>query len=179
MRLSSLAAFSSVCVLSGTALLLARKEDLPVVDQVDLTRYSGKWFEIARLPASFENKCTGDVTATYSLKPGGLVEVQNGCRKANGKITETAGTARPRDKKGPNSKLKVTFFWPFSGDYWILDLDQDYQWALVGTPDRKYLWILSRTPQLNSDIYERLLSRASTLGFDTSRVQKTPQSSAN
>jgi apolipoprotein D and lipocalin family protein len=179
MRLSSLAAFSSVCLASGTALLLANKRELPVVDNVDLTRYSGKWFEIARLPASFERKCTGDVTATYALKPEGTIEVRNACRQANGKMTESTGTARLRDKAGPNSKLKVTFFWPFSGDYWILDLDQDYQWALVGTPDRKYLWILSRTPGINADVYGRLIARAKSLGFDISRMQRTQQAAAN
>jgi len=179
MRLSSLAAISSVCLASGTALSLAGKRELPVVDNVDLTRYSGKWFEIARLPASFERKCVSDVTATYALKPDGAIEVRNACRQANGKMTESTGTARLRDKNGPNSKLKVTFFWPLSGDYWIIDLDHDYQWALVGTPDRKYLWILSRTPELSADVYARLLARAKSLGFDISRVQRTQQAAAH
>lgn len=176
MTRSGLALFSSVCVFSGAALLLSAKEaDLPVVPGVDLNRYQGKWFEIARLPTSFQRKCAGDVTATYTLQPDGKVGVLNTCKKRDGKLTEAKGTARLQDKKGSTAKLRVTFFWPFSGEYWIIDLDSEYTWAMVGTPNREYLWILSRTPELPAKTYNRLLARAKFLGFDTGRVRKTSQ----
>ena len=158
--------------------MLWAKEDPPlaVVPHVDLTRYQGKWYEIARLPFRFEKDCAGDVTAQYERKPDGSIEVVNTCRKEDGSLKRSKGTAQLRDKSGPNSQLKVTFFWPFSGDYWILDLNEEYRWALVGAPNRKYLWVLSRTPQLPAHIYEQLLSKARTLGFDAAKMTRTRQS---
>jgi apolipoprotein D and lipocalin family protein len=177
MRASSLALFSSACIITGTVLLWARGDPpLAVVPDVDLSRYQGKWYEIARLPFRFEKDCAGDVTAQYEQKPDGGIEVINMCRKEDGSLKQSKGVARLRDKNGPNSKLKVQFFWPFSGDYWILDLDPDYRWALVGVPGRKYLWVLSRTPKLPANVYERLLSKAQELGFDVKRVIRTKQS---
>jgi apolipoprotein D and lipocalin family protein len=121
---------------------------LQVVPSVDLKRYQGVWHEVARLPNRFQNKCARDTTATYTLRPDGKVEVLNQCREASGKISSAKGTAKLADKNGPASKLRVTFFWPFYGNYWIIDLDPDYQWAVIGEPGRKYFWILSRTPIL-------------------------------
>lgn len=146
---------------------------LPVVPSVDLNRYAGRWYEVARLPFRFEKNCVSDVTAQYALRPDGTVEVLNSCKQIDGKVKESKGTAKPADKKGPNSKLKVTFFWPFAGDYWILDLDPQYQWSLVGAPNRKYLWILSRSTNLDAKIYEQIGEKAKSLGFDTTQLIRT------
>ena len=149
---------------------------LDVVPQVDLNRYAGKWYEIARLPNRFQRDCVGGTTATYTLRPDGKITVLNECRTDNGRVKSAKGTARIADPKGPNSKLNVTFFWPFSGNYWIIDLDPQYRWAVVGEPSRKYLWVLSRTPQLDPELYEDILKRAQRQGFDTAKLLKTPQS---
>lgn len=176
MRLSTLTLFSSACIVSGAALAFHKQNDsLPVVPDVDLAKHQGKWFEIARLPARFERNCAGDVTAEYTLKREGEVQVVNACREANGRRRKAKGIARLQDANGPNSKLKVRFFWPFYGKYWILDLDRQYQRALVGTPDRRYLWVLSRSPHMPTDTYTRILAKARELGFDISRVQRTKQ----
>lgn len=175
MRLSPWVLFSSGCLLSGMALLAAgKKSSLPVAPGVELTRYQGKWYEVARLPNRFQRSCRSDVTAEYTLQQNGSIKVVNRCRDAKGQIKQVKGTARPATN-GPQTKLKVTFFWPFSGDYWILDLDTDYRWALVGTPDRKYLWVLSRTPALEERIYTSILHKAQELGFDTGAVIRTCQ----
>ena len=121
---------------------------LTTVDHVDLQRYVGKWYEIARYPNRFQRKCQSDTTATYTLREDGKVQVANACREKDGTMTTANGTAKVVDPK-TNAKLKVTFFWPFYGDYWILGLGPDYQYAIVGEPDRKYLWILSRTPAMD------------------------------
>ena len=145
-----------------------------VVPSVELARYAGRWYEIARLPNSFQKKCAGGVTATYELRPDGKVSVINECRKASGEITRAKGTAKIADKKS-NAKLKVTFFWPFYGDYWILDLGPNYEYAVVGEPKRRYLWILSRTPQIDEALYQGLLAKMANQGFETSRMTKTQQ----
>ncbi len=144
------------------------------VPSVDLARYVGRWYEIARLPNGFPKKCAGGVTATYALRPDRKVTVLNECRKASGEITRAKGTAKIADKK-TNAKLKVTFFWPFYGDYWILDLGPNYEYAVVGEPGRRYLWILSRTPQIDDALYQGLLAKMAEEGFDTGRMIKTLQ----
>jgi apolipoprotein D and lipocalin family protein len=149
-----------------------RKSELEVVSAVDLSRYAGRWYEIARLPNRFEKKCMDSVTATYSLRSDGKVDVVNRCRKANGEYTTAKVKAKIVDKK-TNAKLKVTFFWPFYGDYWILDLGPDYEYAVVGAPDRDYLWILSRTPQLDEQLYQQLLTKMAARGFETQRMSRT------
>jgi len=151
-----------------------KASELQTIPSVDLARYAGRWYEIARLPNSFQKKCAGGVTATYELRPDGKVAVINECRKASAGITRAKGTAEIADKKS-NAKLKVTFFWPFYGDYWILDLGPNYEYAVVGEPKRRYLWILSRTPQIDDALYQELLARMANQGFDTSRVVKTLQ----
>ena len=98
----------------------------------------------------------------------------NECRKASGEITRATGTAKVADKT-TNAKLKVTFFWPFYGDYWILDLGPNYEYAVVGDPTRRYLWILSRTPRIDDALYQGLLAKMANQGFDTSRMTETPQ----
>src|SRR4051794_11504913 len=151
------------------------RRPMAVAPSIDLSRYAGRWYEIARLPNRFQKKCAGDTTATYALRPDGRLGVFNQCRRPDGRIQSIRGTARPADPTGPNTKLEVCFFWPFSGDYWILDINADYRWALVGEPSRKYLWILSRDPRLDDRILNRLLERAKQEGYDISRVVRTPQ----
>ena len=145
-----------------------------VVPSVDLARYAGRWYEIARLPNSFQKKCAGGVAATYELRPDGNVTVINECRKASGEITRAKGTAKVADKQS-KAKLKVTFLWPFYGDYWILDLGPNYEYAVVGDPKRRYLWILSRTQQIDDALYQGLLAKMANQGFEVSRMIRTPQ----
>jgi apolipoprotein D and lipocalin family protein len=158
---------------SGT--MTASAAELQVVPSVDLNRYAGKWHEIARLPNWFQRGCASAATATYTLRPDGKIGVVNECRAADGKVKRATGTAKVASQKGPNTKLKVTFFWPFSGDYWIIDLDPDYRWAVVGEPGRKYLWILSREPKMDDGLYRRLLDRATAQGYDVSRMLRASQ----
>ena len=153
------------------------KAALDVAPAVDLARYAGKWHEIARLPNRFQRDCASDVTATYTLRPDGKITVLNECRRADGRQKSAKGTARVADPKGPNTKLKVTFFWPFSGNYWIIDLDPEYRWAVVGEPGREYLWILSREPQLDAALYQQIVERAKQRGFDTGQLLTTRQGS--
>lgn len=151
---------------------------LEVAGRVDLTRYIGRWHEIARYPHSFEDGCSS-VTADYTLQEDGSIHVLNQCRlgeQAN-KIKKAEGRAKVVDKR-TNAKLKVSFFWPFYGDYWILDLDENYQYAVVGEPSRKYVWILSRTPEMESDLYEELVSKIRQSGYDPAKLIKTEHADA-
>jgi len=155
------------CVVSLTK---NERTTLAVVPYVDLKRYLGKWYEIAHLPARFQKDCT-DTTATYTLADDGSISVLNECRR-NGKVRRAKGKAKVVDKTS-GAKLKVTFFWPFSADYWIIDLGTDYEYAVVGTPNRKYLWILSRTPQMDDDLLAQLLESVKSKGFDVNKLIKT------
>ena len=155
---------------------------LRVVPSVDLARYEGLWYEIARLPNRFEEKCAGDVTARYKRLGADRLKVVNQCRRRDGKLTKAEGVARLDDKSGPNSRLEVRFapgflsLLPFVwGDYQIIELAPDYSYALVGDPSRKYLWILSRTPRLDEGTYRRLTEAAAAQGFDVSRLERTKQ----
>ena len=167
-------ALSALCA-PGAAFAQSPPGALPVVPSVDLQRYMGRWYEIARLPAWFERSCASDATARYTLQSDGTIRVVNECRRADGSRKVAQGIARKASSHGPNSKLKVRFFWPFSGDYWILDLDPQYGWVLVGEPSRKYLWILARKPKLDSTVYARLVDRARSEGFDTASLIVTRQ----
>lgn len=151
----------------------APEPPLPTVAQVDLARYAGAWYEIALLPNRFQKQCVADTQARYRLD-GERVEVVNRCRTASGEVERTAGHAKTVDGSG-NAKLRVTFFWPFYGNYWVLDLDPDYQQVLVGEPSRKYGWILSRTPQMDEARLQALLDKAESLGYQRSAFQRTPQ----
>jgi apolipoprotein D and lipocalin family protein len=160
-------------------------EDKPLetVAAVDLKRYAGKWYEVARLPNSFEKKCAGNVTAEYKLLDDGNIEVVNTCKETNGELSVAVGKARLKDKK-TNSKLKVRFapaflsFLPFVwGDYWIIELGENYDYAVVASPDRKYFWVLSRTPEIEETRLREILQRANEKGFDTNKVIRTKQNS--
>ncbi len=126
--------------------------EVTTVAQVDLSRYLGLWHEAARLPMFFQKQCVADVTAQYSLLENGKIKVTNRCRTKDGSFDEAQGSAKVQENSG-NARLKVSFFWPFSGDYWIIGLDPEYRWAVVGEPKRKTLWILSRSkPMAPADL---------------------------
>ena len=148
---------------------------LDVVEEVDLDRYAGRWYEIARYPNSFERGCVG-VTADYTPLDDGRIEVVNTCFESSldGPSREILGSARVVDAES-NAKLKVTFFWPFEGDYWIIDLDEDYNYAVVGEPSRSLLWILNRTPQMDEDTYADIIDSLPSFGYDPDRLILVPQ----
>jgi apolipoprotein D and lipocalin family protein len=149
--------------------------ELKTVEHVDVQRYMGTWFEIAKLPQRFEKGLVG-ITANYTLLPDGKVSVLNSGYKEdfNGKLKTIKGKAWVVDT-ATNAKLKVSFFWPFAGNYWIIELGKDYEYAVVGDESRKYLWILSRTSQMDEAVYNELLKRVQDRGFDVSKLEKVPQ----
>ncbi len=147
---------------------------LKTVERVDLSRYVGQWYEIARYPNRFERDCAADVTATYGKRPDEKIQVINACRKSDGSSKTVRGNAKVVDTQ-TNAKLKVTFFWPFYGDYWVIVLDSNYTYAVVGEPGRKYLWILSRTPALDEATYRKILDQIAAAGYDAGKLVKTPQ----
>lgn len=167
--------FVTILLASFSVGASAQEKPLEVVPSVDLARYAGKWYEIARLPNRFQRDCSGNVTATYTLRPDGKIQVLNQCTDKSGKVKSARGTARLVGGREPNTKLKVSFFWPFRGDYWIIDLDPDYRWAVVGEPRRRYLWVLSREPQMSEETYEAIVRRAAEKDFDVSRLIRTAQ----
>ena len=141
---------------------------------VDLQRYLGVWFEIARYDQRFERSCTAGVTATYSLRADGSINVVNRCRRSDGSIKEALGRAKIVDRT-TNAKLKVSFFGPFYGDYWILDHADDYSWSIVGEPSGRYLWMLSRRSNPGQAAIQELVRRAQGLGYDTRPLIYTEQ----
>jgi len=167
--------FGLALVMFGCAGTAVSESPLTVVDTVDVNRYLGKWYEIASYPAWFQKGCTG-TTAEYSLLPDGKIQVINRCHKDSleGPLKESKGKAEVVDT-ATNAKLKVWFFWPFKGNYWIIDLNPDYQWAVVGEPSRKYLWILSRTPTMDEAVYQGILKQLSQKGYDPDKLRRTDQ----
>ena len=144
---------------------------LAAAPDVDISRYVGRWYEIANLPNSFQRGCSC-TTAEYSIRPDGNIRVINTCRKENGDIDRIEGKAFVVEGSA-NAKLKVQFFWPFRGDYWILEHDDAYTYAVVGVPSRKYLWILSRSTTMSDDIYRGITDRLRQQGFAVEQLQKT------
>jgi apolipoprotein D and lipocalin family protein len=144
-------------------------------ERVDLSRYAGTWYEIARFTKWFEEGCVA-VTATYEARPDGKINVTNRCREGTltGKERSIEGTARLVDAPN-NAQLKVCFFWPFEGDYWILRLNDDYTTAAVGSPDRKTLWILHRRPTMPEKDYAVLIDSLRADGFPVDRLERVPQ----
>jgi len=152
----------------------SQKTPVKTVSGVDLGQYAGVWYEIAHLPARFQKNCDC-TTAEYSLTSNDYIKVKNRCRKSDtGKWTSVSGKAFVVPNSG-NARLKVQFFWPFKGDYRIIALDDDYNYAMVGTNNRKYLWVLSRTPQLDESVYNRLVGKAAGLGFPVDELIVTRQ----
>ena len=159
-----------VFVLAASASLQAQSEDEPrPVATVDLERYAGLWYEIARIPNRFQNDCVGAATATYELRDDGRIDVINRCTKDDGKTKEARGVARLDEAGG--ARLQVSFFsilgWrPVWGDYWILDLGEDYEYSVVGEGSRKYGWILSRSPTLEESQLAALFESLRSQGYD-------------
>jgi apolipoprotein D and lipocalin family protein len=158
---------------------MAQEQPDPVPD-LDLSRYAGTWYEVARLPNRFQDRCIGDVTATYELRDDGAVTVINRCMKANGMMTEVVGRARKAERDGPTSKLEVRFapgwlgWLPFVwADYWVLHLSPGYDLAIVGGPSRKYLWILSRTPTVDETTMQELMGKAAAQGYAVNDLVRT------
>jgi apolipoprotein D and lipocalin family protein len=168
-------------VLCALAVAASRADSVPptTVATVDLQRYVGRWYEIAKIPNRFQKQCTRGTTAEYTLRADGRIEVLNRCTTADGQTDEAKGVAKVVDRDS-NSKLKVSFvrflgvqlFW---GDYWIIGLGADYEYAIVGSPDRKYAWLLSRTPHLTSDVLEAAFGTLHAQGYDPSRFEMTTQ----
>jgi apolipoprotein D and lipocalin family protein len=166
-----------ILVISSVFFSCSKKqyEPLETVSSVDLNKYSGKWYEIASFPQSFQKGCNC-TTAEYVLTDRDYIHVTNRCNKdsVNGELDEANGKAFVVGGTN-NSKLEVQFFWPFRGDYWIIELADDYSYAVVGHPNREYLWILSRTKTMKEDIYQNLLSKVKSKGFDITKLKKTNQ----
>ena len=164
-------ALTILCLILGACGGLNSRDELTTVTAVDLSRYAGTWYEIARLPTWFQRHCV-DSKAIYSSRPDGAILVHNECMTNTGTVEQAEGVATVVDAK-TNARLTVVFDNWFArlfgssreGNYWILDLDPEYRTAMVGTPDRRYLWVLSRTPQLDDAIYRRLVERAQQLGY--------------
>jgi apolipoprotein D and lipocalin family protein len=169
--------FAGLGLASCSSVPVQEDPPLQVAAHVDKKKYLGKWYEIARYPHSFEENCYA-VTADYKLLENGSIQVTNRCREGSleGELKEAVGTAYFVDSQ-TNAKLEVTFFWPFYGDYWIIDLDENYQYAVVSEPKRQYLWILSRTSTMNASLYDQLTAKLKKNGFDLSLLTKTPQNS--
>jgi apolipoprotein D and lipocalin family protein len=145
--------------------------DVRSAERLDISRYAGEWHEIARLPMFFQRKCVGEITAQYMLRDDGLIGVRNRCRNEDGEYDAVDGVAR-RDPEHPG-RLEVRFapdwlsWLPLTwADYWVIALDPEYQWAMVGEPGREYLWILSRTPEMPRERFEALKAEAEAMGYD-------------
>jgi apolipoprotein D and lipocalin family protein len=172
-------AFVILLILATQA--FAQGKAIETVATVDLNRYAGKWFEIARFSNWFQKQCAGEVTAEYRERKDGNIDVVNRCQKTDGTFEEIVGIAKVADAEN-KAKLKVSFapdwmswlpmVW---GDYWIIALAPDYSYALVGVPGRKYLWVLSRTPTMQKEAYDEAVKRAAQQGFDVSKLVKTRQ----
>jgi apolipoprotein D and lipocalin family protein len=147
-------------------------EPLTTAAQVDLARYVGLWHEAARLPNQFERGCVA-ATATYTQRPDGMIGVRNACTKADGSVNEVNGRAKVVDA-ATKAKLKVSFFGPFWGDYWVLDLAPDYSWALVGEGSGRYLWVLTRAEKIDDALKDELIGRLKARGYDTDALYWNP-----
>ncbi len=176
------AIFSATFVLAASASAQTNKlPALQTVPNVDLSRYVGKWYEIAKYPNRFQKQCVANTTATYAMKAGGRLELINECVKKDGTGERAVGEAKIADKK-TNAKLKVRFapgalsFLPFVwGNYWIIDLDKDYGYVAIGEPKREYFWILARKPVLDDAVYQDIVRRAEAMGFSPAKIERSPQ----
>jgi apolipoprotein D and lipocalin family protein len=178
-----LAFFLATTMLSGVVSCAKSPDPMPVeaVSTLDLPRYMGRWFELAKYPNRFQTQCVGDTTATYRLQADGSVEVTNRCKTADGKVDQAVGRAETVGDR-PEAKLRVRFapawvgwlpmVW---GDYWVVDIDPDYSLVAVSEPRRDYLWILARTPAVDPARYQAVLERLRHKGFDTGHLVQTVQ----
>lgn len=174
------AAFVSILLMfgfyaTGFSQVLAQQTAVKAVPSVDLKRYSGKWFEIARIPNKFQKQCVGNTTAAFNtMREDGKFEVLNTCLQKNGKVKQIRGEAKVTGDN-TNAKMKVSFPKFSSDSYWIIDLDSNYQYSVVSSPKREYLWIYSRTPQMDTRVYQQILRRIEMMGFEPNRLIKTQQ----
>jgi apolipoprotein D and lipocalin family protein len=166
---------SSGCATTTSRLNLPPLQTVP---KVDLQRYLGTWYELAAFPQSFQRGCTG-TTASYALREDGQLEVLNRCRLGtlDGQEKVATGRARVVDEQ-TNAKLEVSFFRPFWGDYWVIQLDPDYRYVVVGHPSRDYLWILSRTPTIDQALYDSIVAKLEAEGYPLDRLVRTEQPGA-
>lgn len=172
----------AILLFSVSSLIAQTKPaELMSVPSLDLNRYSGKWYEIAKYPNRFQKQCVGNTTANYTLKPNGRIEVANECLKKDGTNERAVGEAKIPNKSN-NAKLKVRFapkalsFLPFVwANYWVIELADDYSYAVIGEPGRDYFWILARKPTIDDATYQNILRRAEAKGFQPARIEKTPQ----
>ena len=174
-----------ICLLFNSLSAKSQTNESPVktITSLDVPRYLGTWYEIAKFPNWFQRKCVGNTKAVYSLRTEGTLKVMNSCKTADGDTSEAEGIARQIGAKD-SPKLEVRFapswlsFLPLVwGDYWVIDLDSQYQVAAVSDPRREYLWILSRTPQLDKKAYDELLQRLQVQQFDVRKLEITSQQS--
>lgn len=181
--LRSLQTFACATALAMGSLSFAHAQQAPLqaVNQLDLTQYLGTWHEIARKPLYFQKKCASNVSANYSLNDNGHIRVNNSCYTASGELTQSIGEAYVQNPP-QNSKLKVSFLPKFirwlpvgRGDYWVLKIDPNYDTVLVGDPDRKYLWLLSRSQQPKAEVVQEYLNYAQSVGYDLSDLITTKQ----
>ncbi len=177
--------FFSICIVLLSLSAYGQEVDVSVktIPSLDVQRYLGTWYEIAKYPNWFQKKCISNTKAVYSARADGSLKVLNSCKTAEGDVSEAEGTARQIGAKD-SPKLEVRFapawlaFIPLLwGDYWVIDLDAQYQVAVVSDPRRQYLWVLSRTPQLDKKVYEDTLVRIQTQQFDVRKLELTPQAS--
>lgn len=173
--------FTFLLMSASTIFAQTKPAELTAVAKLDLDRYAGKWFEIAKYPNRFQKQCVGNTTATYTLKPNSRIEVANECLKKDGTTERAVGEAKIPNK-GDKAKLKVRFapkfisFLPFVwANYWVIELADDYSYAAIGEPGRDYFWILARKPTMDDATYQGILRRAEAKGFQPARVEKTPQ----
>jgi apolipoprotein D and lipocalin family protein len=175
----SLAAFAKDAAPDST--VQNAKDPLATIEALDVSRYMGTWYEIAKFPNWFQRKCIGHTKADYSIQGDGKVQVINRCRLENGEMAEAIGAAR-QVGAATSPKLEVRFapawlaFIPaLWGDYWVIDLDEEYQLVAVSDPRREYLWVLSRAPKVDQKSYENLLLRLTRKGFDIRKLEVTNQ----
>ena len=162
-----------------SSLIFTQQNPPTTVKYVDLKKYAGLWYEVAKIPNSFQDQCIKNTTAKYTLAEDGEIKVTNSCIDEDGEVDDASGLVRVVDKKS-NAKLEVSFVsflgWrPFWGDYWIIGLDENYQWAIVGTPNRKYGWVLSRTPNLDNTTMDKIFGIIKDQGYDPKKFEISKQ----
>jgi apolipoprotein D and lipocalin family protein len=182
MRLSLATAMTAAALVSGALTAPAAAQDIVTVEKVDMVRYAGTWYEIARLPNKLQAECAGDVSTTFRLRGMRSYDIETRCRRNDGSEEIDMGIARVQDVN-TGAKMEWRFlplalaWWPFAWtDYWIVDLSPDYSWAVAAVPTREAMWILARKPELDAATYDRLVAKARAMGFETNKLIRTRHS---